>query len=94
MTYHSTDGSFLKLVYQRTGEWTLFFPDGSRVENDANGQRIIDRNSNFVEKERSRFPTERPPPAGSTSSGATPSNEPTLRSTRTISTARASAAKS
>ncbi|MBK7706140.1 MAG: hypothetical protein IPJ30_10245 [Acidobacteria bacterium] len=50
MTYHSTDGSFLKLVYQRTGEWTLFFPDGSRVENDANGQRIIDRNSNFVEK--------------------------------------------
>ncbi|MBK8148052.1 MAG: hypothetical protein IPK58_07485 [Acidobacteria bacterium] len=71
INYHSTDGSFLKLVYQRTGEWTLFFPDGSRVENDANGQRIIDRNSNFVEKGTVTLPTERPPPAGSTSSGVT-----------------------
>ncbi len=50
MTYYSTDGSYLKLVYQRTGAWTVYFPDGSRVERDANygQQRVYDRNGNFV----------------------------------------------
>lgn len=60
LTYYSVDGTFLKLVIKHNSahnglwnnEWTLYFPDGGRVtfnEPGAGGQRIYDRNNNYIE---------------------------------------------
>ncbi|MGH9871910.1 MAG: RHS repeat domain-containing protein [Pyrinomonadaceae bacterium] len=48
MSYFTIDGTYLRLDFRPSGEWTLFFPDGSRVEKQADGsQRNYDRNENF-----------------------------------------------
>lgn len=59
LTYYSTDGSFLRLdvehdsdEYWGNNPWTLYYPDGGRVtfnEPGAGGQRIYDRNNNYIE---------------------------------------------
>lgn len=50
MSYFSVDGTYLRLDIGQNGNWTLFFPDGSRVESiGGGGQRTYDRNGNFNE---------------------------------------------
>lgn len=51
MTYYSTDGTFTRLEYGASSvDWTLFFPDGTRVSNPTTGgQRTYDRNDNYTE---------------------------------------------
>ena len=54
MTYYSSDGSYMRLaIYSYGGtespSWELSMPDGSRVtQNVADGQRVWDRNGNYV----------------------------------------------
>ena len=49
MTYYSSDGSYLKMIYERTGRWTIYFRDGSRLVEETDGtQYIYDRNNNSV----------------------------------------------
>ncbi len=58
LVYYSNDSTFLRVEIERgTGNWTLFFPDGSRVLNDTNSgplisfqanNRVIDRNGNQI----------------------------------------------
>ena len=50
MYYYSTDNSFLRLDIQRSGGWTLNFPDGTKVVMTVAGQqRIYDRNNNYLQ---------------------------------------------
>ncbi|MGH9878579.1 MAG: hypothetical protein ACRD5H_13160, partial [Nitrososphaerales archaeon] len=44
MTYYSADGSYLRLTIERNQDWTLFYPDGSKVVNQGPLQRVCDRN--------------------------------------------------
>lgn len=53
-TYYSSDGSGMRLTFSNNETaagyvWELSMPDGSKVVQTSNGQRIIDRNSNYVE---------------------------------------------
>lgn len=45
-TYYSLDGTFLRLEASSYADWTLYFPDGSKVED---GTRLFDRNGNYVD---------------------------------------------
>ncbi len=54
-TFYSTDGSYLRLVVNPTTagnswsrNWTLYAPDGTKVETTNSGQKLYDRNNNFV----------------------------------------------
>jgi RHS repeat-associated protein len=54
-TFYSTDGSYLRLVVNPTTagnswtrNWTLYSPDGTKVETTNSGQKLYDRNNNFV----------------------------------------------
>jgi hypothetical protein len=60
MVYYSTDGSYARLVVEHSSspnnhtgggnQWTLYFPDGSRVTNNpGEPQRTYDRNNNYVD---------------------------------------------
>lgn len=44
--YYSLDGSYLRLKTTSSSNWTLYFPDGSKV---VNGTRVYDRNGNYVD---------------------------------------------
>jgi hypothetical protein len=58
ITYYSTDGTYLRLDFQPHHDgwwndpWTLYLPDGMRVTSGSatEGQRIYDRNNNYVER--------------------------------------------
>jgi RHS repeat-associated protein len=47
MTYYSADGSYLRLIIERNQDWTLYYPDGSKVVNQGPLQRVYDRNGNY-----------------------------------------------
>ncbi len=49
MTYYSTDGSYLRLTVERNQDWTLYYPDGSKVFNQGPLQRVSDRNGNYYD---------------------------------------------
>jgi hypothetical protein len=49
VSFYSTDGSGLRLEMNSPGGLTLYFPDGSKVENLYGTQRIYDRNNNYIE---------------------------------------------
>ena len=50
MSYYSTDGTYARLDFsQSTGEWTIYFADGTRVVNLVGSQRTYDRNGNYTE---------------------------------------------
>jgi RHS repeat-associated protein len=49
MTYFSTDGTYLRLVFTPGSGWTLSMADGGRVVTDAASQRIYDRNNDYLE---------------------------------------------
>lgn len=46
--YYSLDGTYVRLETQSAGEWTLYFPDGSKVVQNTSQQRLYDRNGNYV----------------------------------------------
>ncbi len=48
LTYYTTDGSFLKLIYEGD-QRTLFFPDGTRIVWSPTGTYIYDKNDNIIE---------------------------------------------
>jgi RHS repeat-associated protein len=55
LRYYSSDGSFLKLEQQADGvtdwaqqPWTLYFPDGRRLERTASGNKFVDANGNSI----------------------------------------------
>jgi RHS repeat-associated protein len=65
MTYFSIDGTYLRLDIQHDNDqdpgnnpWTLYFPDGQRVESSLSSdnfpdyQRTYDRNNNYTEFQR------------------------------------------
>src|SRR6266498_431986 len=70
MTYYSTDGTYLKLEVQHdtndgweNNPWTLSLPDGGKVkfnEPGANGLRIYDSNSNYIEVQNFVLPNGNP----------------------------------
>lgn len=70
MTYFSTDGTYLKLEIQHdtndgweNNPWTLSLPDGGKVkfnEPGANGLRIYDSNSNYIEVQKFILPNGNP----------------------------------
>jgi RHS repeat-associated protein len=49
MTYYSADGSYLRLTIERNQDWTLYYPDGSKVVSQGPSQRVFDRNGNFYD---------------------------------------------
>lgn len=50
VSYYSSDGTYMRLVFTPCNGWTLSMPDGTRVENPASGgQRVYDRNNNYIE---------------------------------------------
>ncbi|MEK7831692.1 MAG: RHS repeat domain-containing protein, partial [Acidobacteriota bacterium] len=49
MTYYSSDGSYLRLTVERNQDWTLYYPDGSKVINQGAMQRVYERNGNYYE---------------------------------------------
>ncbi|HKO42102.1 MAG TPA: hypothetical protein VJU84_02340 [Pyrinomonadaceae bacterium] len=52
LVYYSIDGTYSRLeVEHGTLAWTLYLPDGSRVTSptSSQGQRIYDRNNNYIE---------------------------------------------
>lgn len=50
MTYYSSDGTYMRLRYERNDDWTVYFPDGRRVTGNGGGtNRMYDRNNNFVD---------------------------------------------
>src|SRR5690606_22692966 len=54
MTYYSSDGSGIRLTFANAEQlgfvWEMSMPDGSRViEKVGGGQKIMDRNGNFIE---------------------------------------------
>lgn len=49
-SYFSTDGTYTRLDFgATTADWTLSFPDGTRVTNQNGLQRTTDRNGNYTE---------------------------------------------
>lgn len=70
MTYFSTDGTYLRLEVQHdtndgweNNPWTLYLPDGGKVkfkEAGANGLRIYDSNSNYIEVQKLVLPNGHP----------------------------------
>lgn len=58
LVYYTSDSTFLRVEIERgSGNWTLFFPDGSRVLNDLgsgapvtfqSNNKVIDRNGNEI----------------------------------------------
>lgn len=54
LTYFSTDGTYTRLTLNRGVEWTLSFPDGTRLVGSAAGgffggaQYLYDRNGNYL----------------------------------------------
>jgi RHS repeat-associated protein len=46
MTYYTADGSYLRLTVERNQDWTLYYPDGSKVVSQGPLQRVCDRNGN------------------------------------------------
>jgi RHS repeat-associated protein len=70
MTYYSTDGTYLKLEVQHdtndgweNNSWTLSLPDGGKVkfnEPGANGLRMYDSNSNYIEVQNFILPNGNP----------------------------------
>ena len=70
LTYYSVDGTYLRLDFQpapgvvwHQTPWTLYYPDGTRVtsrEQGALGQRVYDRNNNYIEIQRVTLPNGNP----------------------------------
>ncbi len=49
--FHTVDGSFISVVVNPPSSaiaWTMYMPDGTRVEKSADGQRTIDMNGNSI----------------------------------------------
>src|SRR5258708_3734465 len=50
ITYHSFDGTYMRLDWSPDGSWTLYLADGTRVTSaPSGGQRILDRNGNYAD---------------------------------------------
>ena len=47
-SYYSYDGSYIWAVIEADGDWTVYFPDGKRIENVNGDERIFDPNGNSI----------------------------------------------
>ena len=46
--YYSVDGTYMRLETNSSSDWKLFFSDGRKVINSSSGQKIYDKNGNYV----------------------------------------------
>jgi RHS repeat-associated protein len=50
ISYYSADGSYMRLITYPNGDWQLYTADGEKITNNSTeGQRIYDRNGNYVQ---------------------------------------------